>query len=49
MFRRGGLTMDRFVDRNGREFSLDELARSDADAFRAAGLDPSDFLQSRAA
>lgn len=49
LFRRGGLTMDRFVDRNGREFSLDELARSDADAFRAAGLDPSDFLQSRAA
>jgi len=44
LFRNGGLTLDKFVDlRSGREFTLDELARKHADAFRAAGLDPSDF------
>lgn len=51
LFRRGGLTLDRFVDANDLEKTLDELARSDADAFVAAGFDPEDFLipQPRAA
>lgn len=43
LFRRGGLTLDRFVDRNGRQYTLDELARYNRDAFRAAGLDPDSF------
>jgi SPP1 gp7 family putative phage head morphogenesis protein len=44
LFRRGGLTLDRFVNRQGDEIPLRELARRNADAFRAAGLDPEDFL-----
>ena len=45
LFRRGGLELDRHVERStGRLFTLEELARSDAAAFRAAGLDPEDFL-----
>lgn len=44
LFRSGGVTLDRFVDETGRELSLAELARFDAEAFRAAGLDPGDFL-----
>lgn len=43
LFRRGGLTLDRFVNRAGDEIPLAELARRDAVAFRAAGLDPEDF------
>lgn len=44
LFRQGGLKLDKFVDmRSGREFTLDELARKHADAFRAAGLDPQGF------
>lgn len=43
LFREGGLTLERFVDRNGRELRLSELAQSDAAAFRAAGLDPARF------
>lgn len=43
LFRRGNLTLDRFVNRRGDELSLSELARREADAFRAAGLDPADF------
>jgi SPP1 gp7 family putative phage head morphogenesis protein len=43
LFRKGGLTLDKFVNRNGDELSLAQLARTEADAFRAAGLDPSDF------
>jgi hypothetical protein len=38
LFRKGGLTMDKFVDRNGAEFTLDELRRREASAFEAAGL-----------
>lgn len=45
LFRRGDLTVDQFVDRTGRELRLDELARFHRDAFRAAGLDPEDFLR----
>jgi SPP1 gp7 family putative phage head morphogenesis protein len=43
LFRRGDLPLDRFVDASGAEKTLAELARSDADAFRLAGLDPDDF------
>lgn len=43
LFRRGELTLDKFVDRRGREIPLGELAGREAAAFRAAGLDPDDF------
>lgn len=38
LFRDGGLTVDRFVDRNGREYTLDELRQRDRAAFERAGL-----------
>lgn len=38
LFRDGGLTLDRFVDTTGREYSLAELRRRDAAAFQRAGL-----------
>lgn len=44
LFRRGGLTLDRFVDARGLEKSLEQLAIDEAAAFRAIGLDPEDFL-----
>lgn len=40
LFRDGGLTLDKFVHRNGDELTLGELAQKHSDAFRAAGLDP---------
>lgn len=43
LWRRGDLTLDRFVDESGRQFTLKELAQRDADAFREAGLDPERF------
>ena len=43
LFRRGGLTLDRFVNRAGDEIPLSELARRDRDAFVKAGLDPEEF------
>lgn len=43
LFRDGNLTLDRFVNRNGDELTLHELAQRDTDAFRAAGLDPSAY------
>lgn len=43
LFRRGGLTLDRFVNRRGDELTLAQLARRDRQAFVAAGLDPNDF------
>ena len=40
LFRRGDLTVDKFVDmRSGRPFTLDELARTEGTAFKKAGLD----------
>ena len=40
LFRRGDLTVDKFVDmRSGRPFTLDELARAEGAAFKKAGLD----------
>ena len=44
LFRRGGLKLDKFVNRGGDGLTLKQLARTEAASFRAAGLDPSDFL-----
>lgn len=44
LFRRGNLTLDRFVNRQGDEILLSQLAQTDREAFIAAGLDPEDFL-----
>lgn len=44
LFRAGNLTLDKFVSRTGDELTLAELAQKQAQAFRAAGLDPGDFL-----
>jgi SPP1 gp7 family putative phage head morphogenesis protein len=44
LFRKGGLTLDRFVDRNGKELTLKQLLQNERDAFRKAGLDPNDYL-----
>jgi SPP1 gp7 family putative phage head morphogenesis protein len=38
LFRDGGLKLDRFIDRQGREYTLDELRQRDAEAFTKAGL-----------
>ncbi len=43
LFRQGNLTLDKFVDRTGREIPLDELAGRQRQAFIDAGLDPADF------
>jgi len=44
LFRKGELPLTKFVDRAGSELTLSQLAASNAKAFRAAGLDPEDFL-----
>lgn len=38
LFRKGGVTLDKFVDRRGNEMSLSDLRRTMPDAFKAAGL-----------
>jgi SPP1 gp7 family putative phage head morphogenesis protein len=38
LFRRGGLELDRFVDRSGKELTLDQLRKTEAAAFEKAGL-----------
>jgi SPP1 gp7 family putative phage head morphogenesis protein len=38
LFRKGGLSMDRFVNRAGREYTLDELKTRESAAWTAAGL-----------
>lgn len=43
LFREGGLTLDKYVSRNGDELTLHELAQTQAKAFRAAGLNPDDY------
>ncbi len=43
LFRKGGLELDRFVNRNGDELTLTQLASREAAAFRSAGLDPDYF------
>lgn len=45
LFRDGKLPLDKFVNRQGDELTLAELAGKHADAFKAAGLDPSAFQQ----
>jgi SPP1 gp7 family putative phage head morphogenesis protein len=44
LFRDGGLQLDQYINRQGDELTLSQLARQHASAFRAAGLDPEDFL-----
>jgi hypothetical protein len=44
LFRDGKLPLDRFVDRNGNELTLKDLAKKHADAFVAAGLDPTKYF-----
>ena len=39
LYRDGGLSVDRFVDRTGAELTLDELRKGEADAFKKAGID----------
>lgn len=43
LFRKGGLTLDKFVDRQGTELTLAQLAKKYEAAFKKAGLDPKDF------
>jgi len=43
LFRSGGLTLDKFVDKTGAEIPLRDLSKFHADAFRSAGLDPANF------
>lgn len=38
LFRAGGVTVERFVDATGRQYTIPELRARDAAAFRAAGL-----------
>ena len=44
LFRKGGLPLDKFVNRQGKELTLNQLARTEKKAFIDAGLDPEDFL-----
>jgi len=39
LFRRGGLSLDKFVDESGRDYTIDELRRREAAAFRKAGVE----------
>lgn len=43
LFRDGELKLDKFVNRNGDELTLHELALTEKAAFRAAGLNPDEF------
>jgi hypothetical protein len=43
LFRDGGMSVDKFVDRRGNELTLAQLAEQDPTAFTRAGLDPDDF------
>lgn len=44
LFRDGKLPLDKFVDANGEELTLGQLARKHAEAFTAAGLDPTKYF-----
>ena len=44
LFRKGGLRLDKFVNRRGDELTLSQLATTQAKAFRSAGLNPENFL-----
>lgn len=43
LFRKGGLTLNKFVDYAGTQYTLADLARMHPSAFRRAGLDPKGF------
>lgn len=43
LFRTGKIRLDQFVDRQGDEITLDDLARQRPEVFRAAGLNPEEF------
>ncbi len=43
LFRDGKLPLDRFVNRNGDQLTLAQLAQREAEAFKAAGLNPTNF------
>ena len=43
LFRDGHLSLDKYVDRAGNELTLSQLAHKEAQAFKAAGLDPREF------
>lgn len=43
LFRDGGLPLSRFVAKDGKTYTLAQLAKSDADAFVAAWLDPTKY------
>ena len=43
LFRKGNLSLDRFVMADGTELTLSQLASRHTAAFRRAGLDPDDF------
>ena len=44
LFRRGDLKLTKFVNKSGDSVTLSQLARTEAQAFRDAGLNPEDFL-----
>ncbi|MBX9638058.1 MAG: hypothetical protein K2Q45_10980 [Nitrosomonas sp.] len=44
LFRKGGLDLDRFIDVDGTQLTLKEVAQRDAAAFERAGLDISKYL-----
>lgn len=48
LFRRGGLTLDKFVDIRGNTLTLSDLAKTNRRAFVQAGLDPDDFIRTAA-
>lgn len=44
LFRKGGLSLDKFVARDGSELTLKEIAKRHKDAFEQAGLDPNKYI-----
>jgi hypothetical protein len=38
LFRKGDLPLDRFVDRAGHEYTLDELRQRESEVFQKAGI-----------
>ena len=44
LFRKGNLPLTKFVNPQGKDYTLAQLARRDRQAFIDAGLDPEDFL-----
>jgi len=44
LFRKGELELDRFVNPKGQPWTLEQLVLRESEAFKKAGLNPSDFL-----